>query len=441
MELHLLTERVLGNQKHGCVLSVSYRCEWICTGVNRNSVYIPASLFYFLDQPSCLKGAEIFQLKGNGSFCVSASGLLCCPLLVEVRRVKAGLLAQKQTLTKCVALLLLMFSCHRQRGCNSTPPVCFMAISIMFLTNDSAFLEDNLCLASAGICPRPAVFFPEVNLYKSMGVNLWRRLCARLGYGGTLPPLVTEHPSSAQWRLNREVTPPIPCNPITPDPPPSIPSLVLVFSLRQLAQERRFCSSEMKWNHMNKRTSQICECSLSLVQTWNEPVADMSCCMRKSIWRPRHPSCNFNSRGRAKWGLCQWYKVQAARVQIISERRFHAVGLRAGGGGWISPGTAPVFNNTLSYNLSGHGQVWRCACNRTELVEVKLISDRLRERRKNKRKEEECELSMYVFLGLNPGGFPSDDLTNQSDTGQVHALLLEEAATGESHKMIYMTKK
>lgn len=53
----------------------------------------------------------------------------------------------------------------------------------------------------------PAVFFPEVNLYKSMGVNLLRRLYVRPGYGGTLSPLVTEHLSSAQWRLSRAVTP------------------------------------------------------------------------------------------------------------------------------------------------------------------------------------------------------------------------------------------
>lgn len=94
----------------------------------------------------------------------------------------------------------------------------------------------------------PAVFFPEVNLYKSMGVNLLRRLCAHPGYGCTPSPLVTEHPSRAQWRLRGTETPPVPFKPHHT----TIPQRhLLLFHIPPLitGSWKRNCSWEMKSNY------------------------------------------------------------------------------------------------------------------------------------------------------------------------------------------------
>lgn len=100
---------------------------------------------------------------------------------------------------------------------------------IIFLTNEPVFFLLNLSLASSGICPFASCFLPEVNLYKSMEVNLLRRLCAHSGYGGTLSPLVTEHPSSAQWRLCRAVTSLYLLTP-SPQPTPKTPPCTSSYS-------------------------------------------------------------------------------------------------------------------------------------------------------------------------------------------------------------------
>lgn len=76
----------------------------------------------------------------------------------------------------------------------------------------------------------PAVFFPEENLYKSMEVNLLRKLYASSGYEGTLSALVTEHPSSPQWRLSGAVTSQ---TPLTPCPTP-IPACTASFWIIRL---------------------------------------------------------------------------------------------------------------------------------------------------------------------------------------------------------------
>lgn len=105
---------------------------------------------------------------------------------------------------------------------NSILNLLFTVIRIIiFLTNEPASLLLNSSPGSSGMCPLlPAVFLTEVNLYKSMEVNLLRRLCARSGCGGTPSPLVTEHPSSPQWRLSGAVTSRSPLTPSPPSPPP-----------------------------------------------------------------------------------------------------------------------------------------------------------------------------------------------------------------------------
>lgn len=78
----------------------------------------------------------------------------------------------------------------------------FSSFFFVFLTNELTSCSPGLPDPSLAVFVAPffcqLFSFPEVNLYKSMEVNLLRRLCACWGCGGTPSPLVTVHPSSPQ---------------------------------------------------------------------------------------------------------------------------------------------------------------------------------------------------------------------------------------------------
>lgn len=168
--------------------------------------------------------------------------------------------------------------------------------------------------------------FPEVNLYKSMEVNLLRRLCARSGCGGTPSPLVTEHPSSPQWRLSGAVTSRSPLTPSPPSPLPHPKKIPLLAMLRILLRIMRlwrpilFGGGEAQ----SPEETYCISCYLLVKSRTLYPLrlyrdvlfgpgcetyssssvvsrAAVSRRIGKSIWLPRHSSCNFNSGGTVKW--------------------------------------------------------------------------------------------------------------------------------------------